>query len=204
MPTTITTLHQDEIPEAPPSAVACYYSLTTVAEMTTDFCAALPSKDHYAVGVSIQLAPSGSRIQTLALGLQDQVFCLTFEQKTSAAHRQVLRKLLSNIQYLAGFEIPYTIALLARMLGSNISGYDLTTADIHGKPEGLMTPGVFWNLMDRAVSARRVNERWDGRIQRGNLGSSGTPQPDYALRAWFTAMYRRLLHLRLLSSDIRF
>jgi hypothetical protein len=205
MAATTTTLHQCEIPGVPRSALTHQYSLKAVAEMEKDFRAALPSEDPYAVGVSVQLAPNGPRIQTLVLALRDQVFSLSFQQRPSAAQRRVLRKLFSKIKYLTGFEMPYTIVLLAHMLGSNISGYDLSVATTGKKaePGNLMTPGGFLHLMNTSVSARCVNEKWDGGIPRGDLNSSGMPQPNHLLRAWFTAMYVRLLPLRLLSSDIR-
>ena len=152
--------------------------------MEVDFRAALPPEP-FAVGVSIGLAPVGPSINTLALATQDQVFCLSFQQPPSSSQRIALRKLL-NIKFLTGFELPYTITLLARTLGFDVSGYDLSTL----KFGDITPPGDFLHSKDVSTSARLVNELWDGGILRNiDAKATGTLEPDYALRAWFTAMY---------------
>jgi hypothetical protein len=177
-----TTIDQREIPGGPPSAVVRNYSLKAIEEMAVDFRAALPPEPLFTVGVSIGLAAVGSSIQTLALATQDQVFCLSFPHPPpSPAQKETLRKLL-NVQYLTGFELPYTITLLAHALGPNLSGYDLSTL----KSGDITTPGDFLHWKNVFVSARPINELWDGR--RSGANSTGTPEPNYALRAWFTAM----------------
>lgn len=180
-----TTIKQSAIPGTPLSAIVRNYSLEAIAGMEVDFRAALPRKlePHFAVGVSIELAPVGPYIKTLALATQDQVFCLSFQQTLSQAQKMSVRKIL-DIQYLSGFEFPYTIALLARTLGSNVSGYDLSTL----KNGGIITPGVFFHNYE-AISSQSIDELWDGGILRGiDAKATGTLEPDYALRAWFTAM----------------
>jgi hypothetical protein len=178
-----TTIHQSVIPEAPRSAIVCNYSLDAIARMEVDFCAALPREPPFAVGVSIELAPVGPNINTLALATQDQVFCLSFQQTPSPAQRMSMRNIL-DVQYLSGFEFPYTIALIARTLGSNVSGYDLSTL-ING---GITTPGDFLHKY-KNIPCQSINELWDGGILRGiDAKAAGTLKPDYALRAWFTAM----------------
>jgi hypothetical protein len=190
MSPTTTTLRQHEIPGQPQSVVVRHYSLAAVAEMEVDFRAALPQGDSCVVGASIELASVGScDIQTLALALRDQVFCLSLQQRPSQAQRRVLQKFFSNIGYLAGFELSHTLVLLVHTLGSDISGYDLSTVAIRAKTRDLTTPGGFLNSMNPSVSARDVDERWDGGIRRGDPDSTGTPEPNIGLRAWFTAMY---------------
>jgi len=153
--------------------------------MEVDFRAALPPEP-FAVGVSVELAPVGPSIDTLALATQDQVFCLSLQQPLSSAQRMALRRLL-NVQYLTGFEFPYTISLLAHTLGYDVSGYDLSTTLRIGD---ISPPGDFLNSKDVSVSARPVNELWDGGILRSSdAKASGTLEPNYALRAWFSAMY---------------
>ena len=194
MSPTTTTLRQCESPGGPQSVAVRQYSLAAVAEMEVDFRAALPPEDPYAVGVSVELAPVGPCvIQTLSLALRDHVFCLSLQQPPSPVQRRVLQKLFSNILRLAGFELSYTIVLLAHTLGSDVSGYDLSTLTISVKPRGLTTPGDFLNRMNPSVTARFVNERWDGGMRRRDPDCHGTPDPNYALRAWFTAMYLILL-----------
>ena len=179
-----TTIHQSEIPGAPRTAIVRNYSLEAIAGMEVDFRAALSQEPPFAVGVSIELAPVGPNINTLALATQDQVFCLSFQRPLSPAQKMSVRKIL-DIQYLSGFEFPYTIVLLARTLGSNVSGYDLSTL----KNDGISTPGDFLHSKDVSTSARSVNELWDGGILRNSDAKViGTLEPDYALRAWFTAM----------------
>lgn len=181
-----TTICQGVIPGAPPSAIVRYYSLEEIAGMEVDFRAALPLEPPFAVGVSIELAPAGPNISTLALATQEQVFCLSFQQTLSAAQKMSMRNIL-DVQYLSGFEFPYTIVLLARTLGSNVSGYDLSTL----KNGDITTPGTFFSQYskDESVSSRSINESWDGEILRGiDSKAAGTLEPDYALRAWFTAM----------------
>ena len=181
-------LDQNEIPGWPRSAVVHHYSLGAVAELEAEVRAAIPSRPPFAVGVSIGLAPAGPRIQTLALATRDKVFCLSLQQSPSPAQSKTLRKLFSNIPYLAGFEFPYTIVLLAHTLGSNVTGYDLSTLALRSKIGDITTPGDFLYLKDPLVPARRINERWDGDVLKIGTNSSGTPEPDYALRAWLTAM----------------
>jgi hypothetical protein len=157
------------------------------------------------VGVSVELSQKGVCVRTLVLALRDQVFCLSLQPRLNVKQRQLLQELFSNIQYLAGFEMPYTIVLLAHFMGFNISGYDLTTTRVpdRTKLEGPMTPGGFWNSINPSVNAHRLNKRWDGGVTRGKWNPSGTPRPNYAIRAWFTAMYVRSLPL-LLFADTRF
>jgi hypothetical protein len=178
-----TTIRQCVIPGAPQSAIVRNYSLESIAEMELDFCAALLQEPPFAVGVSIELAPVGPNISTLALATQDQVFCLSFQRAPSPAQKMSVQKIL-DVQYLSGFEFPYTIVLLARSLGSNVSGYDLSTL----KTGDIMTPGDFlYNY--KPINSRSINELWDGGILRDiDAKAAGTLEPDYALRAWFTAM----------------
>ncbi|SRR6266849_1530714 len=184
-----TTIHQGVIPRAPRSAIVRNYSLEAIAGMEVDFRAALPQEPPFAVGVSIELAPMGPNISTLALATQDQVFCLSFQRTPSPAQKMSVRKIL-DVQYLSGFEFPYTIVLLARTLGSNVSGYDLSTLN-----NGVITkPGDFFSKYE-SISSRSINELWDGGILRGvDTKAAGTLEPDYALRAWFTAMYVTLTY----------
>jgi hypothetical protein len=179
------TIHQREIRDrdVPRSAVVRNYSIGAIREMEVDFRAALPPDSLLAVGVSIELAPVGSGIRTLALATQDRVFCLSFQQAPSTAQKKALGKLL-KIPYLTGFELPYTIVLLAHALGSDVAGYDLSTL----KFGGISTPGDFLHSKDVNVCARTINELWDGGIPRSDAYSSGTVEPNYAVRAWFTAM----------------
>ena len=175
-----TTIYQCVIPGAPRSATVRNYSLEAIAGMEVDFRAALPQEPPFAVGVSIELAPVGPNVNTLALATQDQVFCLSFQRTPSPAQKMSLRKIL-DVQYLSGFEFPYTIVLLARTLGSNVSGYDLSTL----KNGGITMPGDFLCKDE----SRSINELWDGGILRGiDAKATGTLEPNYALRAWFTAM----------------
>lgn len=188
-----TTLDQREIPGEPPSAVVRYYSLGALAELEADFRAAIHSGSPCAVGVSIELAPVETRIQTLALSTRDNVFCLLLPQLPSPAQCKTLRELFSNISYLAGFEFSHIIVLLSHTFGSNVTGYDLSTLAL-SKHRETATPGGFLNTKNPSANARRINERWDGDIVRRGETSSGIPEPDYALRAWFTAMYVTLLY----------
>jgi len=175
-----TKIGQGVIPKASQSAIVRNYSLEAIAGMEVDFRAALPQEPPFAVGVSIELAPVGPNIKTLALATQDQVFCLSFQQAPSPAQKKSLQKIL-DVQYLSGFEFPYTIVLLARILGFKVSGYDLSTL----KNGDITTPGDF---IDKYES-RSINESWDGGIVRGiDAKAAGTLEPNYALRAWFTAM----------------
>jgi hypothetical protein len=205
MPIRTTTLQQSEIQDGPRSAAARHYSLTDLAELRADFYAAVSLEDTYVVGVSVELSQKGVCVQTLVLALRDQVFCLSLRPRLHVKQRQVLQELFSNIHYLAGFEMPHTIVLLAHLLDFNISGYDLTTIRTTGilNRRGSMTPGEFWNSINPSVNAHRVNKRWDGGETRGKRNPSGMPRPNYAIRAWFTAMYVRSLPL-LLFADIRF
>ena len=191
MPPT-TTIQQREIPGGPRSAIVRNYSFEAIGEMDVAFRAALPPVPPFAVGVSIQVAPVGPDIRTLALATQDQVFVLSFPPPPTAAQKKALRsaapstaqkKALRNllkVRYLTGFELPYTIALLAHVLGSDVYGYDLSTL----KNEDIMMPGDFLHSKNVSVSARSINELWDGGIsRRRDVDSSGTPEPNYALRA---------------------
>jgi hypothetical protein len=179
-----TTIHQSEILGAPRSAIVRNYSLEAIAGMEVDFRAALSQEPPFAVGVSIELAPVGPNINTLALATQDRVFCLSFQRPLSPAQKMSVRKIL-DVQYLSGFEFPYTIVLLARTLGSNVSGFDLSTL----KNGDITTPGDFLHSKNVSTSARSVNELWDGGILRDiDAKVTGTLEPNYALRAWFTAM----------------
>ena len=177
-----TMIRQREILGGPTSAVVRNYSFGAIGEMEVDFHAALPEPP-FAVGVSIELAPEGPDIRTLALATQDHVFLLSFHPPPSATQREALAELL-NIQYLTGFELPYTIVLLARALCSDVAGYDLSTL----KFGDISTPGDFLHSKNVFVSARAINELWDGGIPRSDPNSSGTVEPNYAIRAWFTAM----------------
>jgi hypothetical protein len=186
-----TEIDQCIIPGAPKSAIVRNYSLDAIAGMEVDFRAALPQEPPFAVGVSIELAPVGPNINTLALATQDQVFCLSFQQTLTPEQKMSVRKIL-DIQYLSGFEFPYTIVLLARTLDSNVSGYDLSTL----KDGQITTPGDFLSSRIHisasadAISSRSINELWDGGILRGvDAKVAGTLEPNYARRAWFTAMY---------------
>jgi hypothetical protein len=183
MPST-TTIHQSAIHGGPSSAIVRDYSFGAIAEMEVDFRAALPPEP-FAVGISIGLAPVGPSINTLALATKDQVFCLSFQQPPSSSQRTALRKLL-DVTFLTGFELPYTIILLAHTLGIDVSGYDLSTLRFGD----ITPPGDFLHSKDVLTSARAVNEQWDGGILRNiDAKATGTLEPDYALRAWFTAMY---------------
>jgi hypothetical protein len=178
-----TTISQCVVPGAPQSATVRNYSLEEVAGMEVDFRAALPQEPPFAVGVSIELAPVGPNINTLALATLEQVFCLSFQRTPSPAQKKLVRKIL-DVQYLSGFEFPYTIVSLARTLGSNVSGYDLSTL----KNGGITTPGNFFDK-DEYIPSRSINELWDGGILRGvDAKAAGTLEPNYALRAWLTAM----------------
>ena len=179
-----TTIRQTVIPGGPPSAIVRNYSLEAIAGMEVDFRAALSQEPPFAVGVSIELAPKGPSIKTLALATQDQVFCLSFQQAPTRAQKKALRRII-DVQYLSGFELPYTIVLLAHTLGSNVSGYDLSTL----KNGGIITPGNFFYKYE-SVSSREINEIWDGGILRGvDAKATGTLEPNYSLRAWFTAVW---------------
>lgn len=178
-----TTISQCVFPGAPQSAIVRNYSLEEVARMEVDFRAALPQEPPFAVGVSIELAPVGPNIHTLALATLEQVFCLSFQRTPSPAQKKSVRKIL-DVQYLSGFEFPYTIVLLARTLGSNVSGYDLSTLK-----NGDITPGDFFYKYESSIPSQSVNELWDGGILRGvDAKVAGTLEPNYALRAWLTAM----------------
>lgn len=189
-----TTLDQHEIPGEPRSVVVHHYSLGALAELEADFRATIPSSRPCAVGVSIELASVGPRVQTLALATRDKVSCPFLRQSPSPAQCKTLRELFSNIRYLAGFEFPHIIVLLAHTLGSNVTGYDLSTLALSNKPGETVSPGGFLKSKNPSVSLRRINERWDGDILRSGKNISATPEPDYALRAWFTAMYVTLLY----------
>jgi hypothetical protein len=195
-------LHQYEIPGEPQSADVHRYSLRALAGLKADFRAAISSKPPSAVGVSIRLAQAGPRIESLALATQDKVFCLSLWESPSPTQRKALQELFSNIQYLAGFEFPHTIVLLAHTIGCTVTGYDLSTLALLSKHSDITTPGNFLNSKNSKVSARRINERWDGDVLRSRANSAGTPEPDYALRAWFTAMCVTWLSSRLLHQSL--
>jgi hypothetical protein len=194
MDSTTTIIDQREIPGEPCSTVVRHYSLRALAELQTDVRAAIPTRPPFAVGVSVRLAPAGPRIETIALATRDKVFCLSLPQPPSPTQRKALQELFSNIQYLTGFEFPYTIVLLAHTLGSTVTGYDLSTLALPSRHNDITTPGNFLNSNNSSVSARRINERWDGDVLRSRANLDGTPKPDYALRAWFTAMCVTLLY----------
>lgn len=180
----ITIIRQSSIPGGPSSAIVRNYSLGAIEEMELDFRAALPPGP-FAVGISIGLAPVGPSINSLALATQDQIFCLSFQQPPSEAQKKALRRLL-NVKFLTGFELPYTITLLAHTLGFDVSGYDLSTLRLGD----ITPPGDFLHSRDVSTSARSVNEQWDGGIPRNiDAKATRTLEPNYALRAWFTAMY---------------
>ena len=190
MHSTTTRIDQCEIPGEPCSAVVHHYSLRALAELQADIRAAIPTSPSppFAVGVSVELAPAEPRIETIALATRDEVFCLSLPQSPSPTQRKALQKLFSNIQYLSGFDFPHTIVFLAHTIGSTVTGYDLSTLALPLKHNGITTSGNFLNSKNENVSARRINERWDGDVVRRGANPGGTPEPDYALRAWFTAM----------------
>jgi hypothetical protein len=181
-------IDQYEIPGEPRSVVVHHYSLAKMAQLQDDFRAAIASRPPFAVGVSVGLAPAEPRIETLALATQDKVFHLSLRESPSPTQCKALQELFSDIQYLAGFEFPYTIVFLAHTLGCIVTGYDLTTLALPSRHSNITTPGNFLNSKNPSVSVRRINERWDGDVLRSGANSAGAPKPDYALRAWFTAM----------------
>jgi hypothetical protein len=141
MHSTTMTINQHEIPGEPSSAVVRHYSLRALAELQTDIRVAIPTSPPSAVGVSVGLAPAGPRIESLALATQDKVFCLSLWEPPSPTQRKALQELFSNIQYLAGFEFPHTIVLLAHTIGSTVTGYDLSTLALLAKHSDITTPG---------------------------------------------------------------
>lgn len=196
-----TTIRQSAIQGGPSSAIVRNYSFGTIAEMEVDFRAALPSPpEPFAVGVSIGLAPVGPSINTLALATKGHVFCLSFQQPPSSSQRMALRKLL-DVKFLTGFELPYTISLLAHTLGFDVSGYDLSTLRFGD----ITPPGDFLHSKDVSTNARTVNELWDGGILRNiDAKATGTLDPDHALRAWFTAMYVTLTSRAFFDRNTRY
>jgi hypothetical protein len=104
-----------------------------MAELQAEFCAEISSGPPFAVGVSVGLAPAEPRTGSLALATPDKVFRLPLRESPSPMQRRALQELFSDIQYLAGFESPYTIVMLAHTLGSIVSGYDLSTLALPSK-----------------------------------------------------------------------
>ncbi len=193
MPSSATILHQDEIPGEPSFAVVRGYSLETVGEMKADFLQVARSDSEGSpcvVGVSLGLASSGPRIRTLALATRNHVFNLTLHRPPSRAQKGILRRLFSKVPYLTGFELPYTMVLLAHSLGCNIAGHDLSTANFGPiKPEYYMkTPGDLITSRVPSASMWRINERWERGLSGDGTKSTDTLEPDYTVRAWFTAM----------------
>jgi hypothetical protein len=182
---TTTTIKQDEIPGGPSSAMVRRYSLKRVGEMKADFLQAVLSDDPpCVVGVSLGLA--GSRIQTLALATREHVFNLAFHRPPSLAQTRILRRLLSKVPLLTGFELPYTIVLLAHALGCNISGRDLSTLD--DDTGYRQTPGAFIEAKVPSASRERINTRWEKGMSSSDTKSTDTLESKCAVRAWFTAM----------------
>ena len=191
MPTTATTIHQDEIPGGPSSAVVRRYSLETVGEMKTDVLqAALSESAPCVMGVSLALASSGPKIRTLALATCNQVFELALHHPPSKAQKRILQRLFSKFQNLIGFEMPYTIVLLAHTLGCDISGRDLSSVETGSEtPDFKMkTPGTLIGSIVRSTSGERINARWEKGTLSGGAKSTDTIDPNCTIRAWFTAM----------------
>ncbi|KAI0251231.1 P-loop containing nucleoside triphosphate hydrolase protein [Lactifluus subvellereus] len=189
MVSTTTTLHQDEIPGAPTSALVRKYSLETVHKMKADVLSATASQGpRCAVGVSIGLARDGPRIRTLALATPNHVFHLVLHKPPSSAQNRILQKLFPTNSYLTGFEFPYTIVLLAHTLGCSLSGHDLSTITLGSKVGDIMTPGTLINAKNPSACAKRIDERWDICRPGSETKSTEPLEPDHCLRAWITAI----------------
>jgi hypothetical protein len=206
MPTTATILHQDEIPGGPSPAVVHGYSLETVGEMKTDFLQALLSEGTpCVVGVSLKLASSGPRIiRTLALATCNHVFELILHRPPSKAQKRILQTLFSKIPNLTGFEMPYTIILLAYILNCNISGHDLSSVSLSSEtPEFCRrTPGTLIKSQVHSASRERINERWERGTPCSGAKSTDTLDPNCTVRAWFTAMYAGVSPLTFVISQL--
>ena len=190
MPTSFTIIEQDEIPGEPSSAVVREYSLETLSEMRTDFLHdALSEGAPGVIGVSLGLTSGGPHIRTLALATPDNVFDLAIRRPPSQAHKRILRTLFSKIPYLVGFELPYTIVLLAHTLGGAISGHDLSSVNL--------MPGTLIESIVPSASAARINERWESDVPCSDTEFADTPEPNHCVRAWFTAMYASVFYLHL-------
>jgi len=185
MPPSTTTIQQDEIPEEPSSAVVRRYSLKRVGEMEADFLAVLSEDPLCAVGVSLGLADSGPRIRTLALATCDHVFNLALHRPPSQAQKRILGRLFSKVSLLTGFELPYTIVLLAYALGRDISGRDLSTFDDDSYRQ---TPGAFIEAQVPFASRERINKRWEKGTPSSDTKSRDAFESKCAVRAWFSAM----------------
>ena len=198
MVSTTTTLHQDEIPGEPSSALVRKYSLETVDQMKADVLSVTTSQGpRCAVGISIGLAKGGPRIRTLALATPDHVFHLVLHNSPSPAQKKMLQKLFSINSYLNGFEFSYTMVLLAHTFGCDVSGHDLSTITLGSKVGDIMTPGTLINAKNPSARAKRIDERWDNCRPGSETKSTDPLEPDYCLRAWITAMCTSILYFRL-------
>jgi hypothetical protein len=195
MSTSTTTLEQDEIPGGPSSAVVHEYSLETVSEMREEFLhAALSEGPPCVVGVSVGLANSGPHIRTLALATPSDVFDLTLHRPPSPAQKRILRTLFSKVPCLAGFDLPYTIVLLAHTLSGEISGRDLSTVKLGTKSSYRRMPGDLIKSKVSSASVGCIDKRWERGVPRSD---TKTLEPDYRVRAWFTAMCECVFGLHL-------
>jgi len=191
MPASTTIIQQDEIPVEPSSAVVRGYSLETVGEMKANFLQAALSEDPpCVVGVSLELADSGSRIRTLSLATRNHVFNLALHRPPSQTQKRILRRLFSKVQLLTGFELPYTIVLLAHALGCDISGRDLSTIDAGSMDSDsyIQTPGTLIAAQVPLASRERINARWENGMPCSGTKSTDARERKCAVRAWFTAM----------------
>ena len=195
MSTSATTLEQDEILGGPRSAVVREYSLETVSEMREEFLhAVLPEGPPCVVGVSVGLANSGPHIRTLALATPGDVFELILHRPPSPAQKRILRALFSKVPCLAGFDLPYTIVLLAHNLSCEISGHDLSAVKLGTKSWYRRMPGDLIKSKDPLASVGRIDQRWESAVP---CGDTKTLEPDYRVRAWFTAMCECVFGLHL-------
>ena len=189
MPTSATILKQDEIPGQPSSATVREYALETVSEMKEDFLNVALSEDpSCVVGVSLGLASSGPHIRTLALATPANVFNLVLHRPPSPAQKRILRALFSKVPCLVGFELPYTIVLLAHTISGEISGHDLSSAKFGTKTSYMRMPGALIESEVTSASAGRIDERWERGMPRNDTKSKDTHEANHLLRAWFTAM----------------
>jgi len=195
MPTSVTVLEQNEIPEEPSYAVVRGYSLETVGEMKVDFFDAALSKDApCVVGVSLALARTGPQIRTLALATRDNVFNLTLHRPPSLPQKRVLWEIFSNITYLTGFELPYAIILLSHSLGCDISGLDLSIIKLPFDDSYIKTPGTLIKSEIHSASIQHIDKRWESRAPCNGAKSTDILEPNCTLRAWFTAMCANVPH----------
>jgi hypothetical protein len=125
------------------------------------------------VGVSLALASSGPKIRGLALATCNQVFELALRHPPSKAQKRILRRLFTKIQNLIGFEMSYTIVLLAHTLGCDISGHDLSSLHFGSEaPEFyLTTPGTLIESIVPSVSRERINARWEKGTRSGGANT---------------------------------